>query len=97
MDKESAILIIQQCYDSLSDSGFIENRVMVDPKTVIIGDGSVLDSIGFVTLVTELEEKLSQAAQKDVFFVLDEIQEFDMNSPFLSADTFAQYMLKLVH
>lgn len=97
MDKEAAIEMIQQCFNSLKDSGFLEQEIKVDSSTVIIGNGSILDSIGFVTLVTELEDKLSLAAKKDIFFVLDNIQEFDMNSPYLSADTFAQYMLRLVH
>lgn len=96
MTNEAALKIIQDCYDSLFDSGMIDEKVPVSAETIIIGNGSKLDSISFVTMITELEEKLSQESSKDVFFVLNDIQDFNIDSPFVSASTFAQYMQTLV-
>jgi hypothetical protein len=94
MNLKDAIEIIQKCFDNLESAGLITSKIIVNEKTIIIGEGSILDSIGFVTLVTELEEKISEQLNKDVFFVIDEIQEFDLNNPFLSAEQFAKYMIR---
>lgn len=97
MTNEEALKIIQVCFDNLFDSGMIDEKVPVSEETIIIGNGSKLDSISFVTMITDLEEKLSEKSSKDVFFVLNDIQDFNIDNPFVSASIFAQYMQKLVN
>lgn len=73
-------------------SGMISADTKVTPDTVILGAGSVLDSLGFVTFISELEERLCVELDKEVYLVLNEMGEFNINNPFLSAGTIARYI-----
>ncbi|MEK7084328.1 MAG: hypothetical protein AAB932_03785, partial [Patescibacteria group bacterium] len=60
-----------------------------------LGVGSPVDSIGFVTFVTELEERLIEETNKDLYLVLNEINEFNIDKPHLTADVLKDYLVKL--
>jgi hypothetical protein len=94
---EDAIRLIQDSFDSLHRSGMIEEKEKIDYDTCLLGDGSVLDSIGFVTLFAEIEDRIFQKVEKEIYLVLDEISEFDINAPFLSAKIIANYMTNKVN
>ncbi|MFZ4712617.1 MAG: hypothetical protein ACOYL6_02790 [Bacteriovoracaceae bacterium] len=93
---ENAMKLIQDSFESLSRSGTISEDVKVSPETVILGHGSSLDSIGFVTFVTEFEDRLQEATKKDCFLVLSDINEFNINNPSLTAEVLSRYAAKLV-
>jgi len=95
MNIYEAIQIIQETLDSLTNSGMISEKITVDQSTVILGKGSPLDSITFVTFITDLEERLSEKTAKDCYFVIDEIGAFDINNPYLSVEAVANYMVNL--
>jgi acyl carrier protein len=95
MNIQEALQIIQETLDSLSNSGMMQEKIAVDQNTVILGKGSPLDSITFVTFITDLEERLSQKTGKDCYFVIDEIGAFDINNPYLSVEAIANYMINL--
>lgn len=62
--------------------------------TRLIGEGAVLDSLGLVTAVLEIEQRL--ADQHDVVLVLaDERAMSQKHSPFRSVGALADYVLKL--
>lgn len=86
------IKMIQVTYDSLYESDIIDKKVTVTDETHIFGGASVLDSIGFITLFADIEERIMQKINEDIYLVLDEISEFDVNSPFLTAGTLASYI-----
>jgi hypothetical protein len=94
---EDALQIIQDSFDSLHRSEIIENKENIDSNTCLLGDDSVLDSIGFVTLFSEIEDLIFQKIDKEVYLVLDEISEFDINLPFLSADIIANYIVNKIN
>jgi hypothetical protein len=95
MNIEEALKIIQETLDSLANSGMINEKIAVEKNTVILGKGSPLDSITFVTFITDLEDKLSTNTGKDCYFVIDEIGNFDINNPYLSVEAVANYMINL--
>lgn len=95
MLKEEAIELIQSALDSLQRTGLIEQSVVVQDETVLLGTGSPLDSVAFVTLVTDLEDRLTRQTGQDVFLVLSDIHNFNMSEFSLSAGGLAQYMVKL--
>ncbi|HMV25245.1 MAG TPA: hypothetical protein PLH27_06905 [bacterium] len=96
MNTEQILNVIQESFDSLTRSGLIASQVQVTPDLVILGNGSPLDSMAFVTLFTDLEERIATASGKDIFLVLDEIEGFNINNPFLSAETIAGYIVGLI-
>ena len=50
---------MQVSLDSLQRSGVIKERIEVSADTVILGSRSSLDSLGFVTLISYLEDRVS--------------------------------------
>jgi len=89
---EQALDLIQESLESLQSAGIIAEHIEISPDTVILGSGSELDSLGFVTFISDLEERLCEATNEDIYLVLDEIGDFNINNPYLSAGTIAKYI-----
>lgn len=95
MNIEESMQVIQETLDSLMNSGMIQEKINVEQNTVILGKGSPLDSITFVTFITELEDRISQTTGSDFYFVIDEIGSFDINNPYLSVEAIANYIVNV--
>jgi len=95
MLEEHALQLIQDSLSSLRRAGLVEQEVQVRDETILLGAGSPLDSIAFVTFVTDLEDRLNRASDQELFLVLNDIHEFNPDSLFLSAGTLARYIVKL--
>lgn len=95
MEKERAYHLVMESLESLRSSDMLDRDVVLNNETVLIGAGSPLDSIGFVTFVTDLEEKISNETKKDIYLVLDKIKEFNVNKPQLSVNALTNYIMQL--
>jgi len=96
MTYETSVELIRQSFDSLQSSGLIVLEKPVDSATVLIGPGSQLDSVAFVSFLTDLEERLSRAAGKEFFLVLGDIAESSNTAASLTVEILARYILKAV-
>ena len=54
-----------------------------------------LDSVAFVTLISDLEERVSRESGRELFLVLDELHDFNGENPSLSVRTLAPYLVEL--
>ena len=97
MNFESAISLIQESFDSLFKSGMIDKEIMIDTNTPILGKDSVLDSIGFITLFSDIEDRINQKTEVEIYLVLDEMTSFNINNPYLSAGIIAHYLVDKVN
>ncbi|GAC1658491.1 MAG: hypothetical protein NVS4B13_01560 [Candidatus Elarobacter sp.] len=95
LEKDAIISLLRESIESLRRSGIIEVDIDVQPETVLLGTGSSLDSMGFVTFVTDVEERLNAATGKDLYIVLTELEEMYPGASELSASMFADYLVKL--
>lgn len=80
--------------ESLVQSGLVADHLTMDKETILLGTGSGLDSIAFVTFMTDLEDRINRETGADVFLVLSEIHDFNTSSLSLTAETLAQYIVK---
>jgi hypothetical protein len=94
-DQNSAFKMLQESLDSLARSGTIKQPIKIQPTTQLLGPESSLDSLGFVTFVTDIEDRLQSKLDKECYLVLNEIAQFNINSPSLTADVLVRYMVKL--
>lgn len=92
MTHEYAISLIQETLTSLVRSGIIQDDINIEESTSLLGKNSVLDSIAFVTFITELEDRVSRVKGQEFFLVLNEIHDFNPNDAMLSVDTLAKYL-----
>ncbi len=95
MDTNKVLQLMQESFDSMQRSGMFEEAVTVNSDTVILGSGSSLDSLGFVTFISDMEERVSDESGEDHYLILTEIHEFNSEEAFLSAGTLAQYIEKI--
>ena len=79
MTEERAFELIVASLGNMKESKMLESNVELNTETILLGVGSPLDSIGFVTFVTDLEDRISSEANKDLYLVLNEIDEFNIN------------------
>lgn len=64
-------------------------------KTRLYGEKSVLDSIGLVYLITDIEEKISDKFSKNIVLA-DEKAMSQKTSPFRDVETLAKYIQNLL-
>lgn len=64
-------------------------------KTKLFGSNGILDSVGIVFLITELEEKISDEFDVDVTLA-DEKAMSQVTSPFRNVETLAKYISQLI-
>ena len=94
--QEEALKLIQDSIESLARSGTLEGgEVKVMPETIFLGEGALLDSIGFVTFVTDIEDRMEQKTGHECYLVLNDISDFNINSPSLKAEVLSRYLVML--
>ncbi len=98
MLNEQALLgLIQESLDSLHRGGVVETPISVGEETSLFGEQSDLDSMGFVTFISDIEERLNQRAGRDLFIILSDLEEMYPASAKLTASMFTKYLTKLLN
>jgi acyl carrier protein len=89
-------VVVEVILAALQDvlAGAASEPVTPDENTRLLGRSSVLDSMGLVTLIVEVEQRLE--ADHDLVVVLaDDRAMSQTRSPFLSVGTLADYVMQL--
>jgi hypothetical protein len=95
LENDRILGLLRESVQSLRRSGIIEVDMDVEAGTVLLGTGSSLDSMGFVTFVTDVEERLNRETGKDLYIVLTELEELYPGAAQLTASMFADYLVQL--
>ncbi len=95
MTEKHVLKLIAASLETLRGLGMLASDVKLNSQTILLGIESPLDSIGFVAFITDLEERISSEAKKDLYLVLNEMSEFNVNKPYLSSDALAKYIVKI--
>ena len=75
----------------------LENEHLNNPtsETKLYGGSGALDSLALVSLITDLEERISDEFEKDIILA-DEKAMSQRTSPFRSVETLTNYIQKLL-
>ena len=92
---ERAIAMIQESTNGLRKAGLLAHDLEIHESTVLLGMGSELDSVAFVTLISDLEDRLSRETGHDQFLVLDDLHDFNGEDPSLTVRTLAPYLVEM--
>jgi acyl carrier protein len=65
------------------------------PETVLVGRGSLLDSIGLVSLLAAVEERIQAACKKDIVLASEAVFS-RAHSPFRTVGSLADFVAELV-
>jgi len=66
-------------------------KIPISDETVLLGTGTLLDSLDFVVIVTDLEEQLHALTGQMIPLGTD-MQAFDDNNPFRTVATLEEYI-----
>jgi len=97
MLSNNIISLIQESLDGLYEASMIDEKVVVSNETQLFGGGSHIDSMCFVALITDVEDKLCGSTGKDIFVVLSDIEELYPDAPILTAGMLASYLVTLAN
>ena len=96
MDKKEIFCLLQDVFAGLEEGGVLEEHVELSSDTVLAGTNAVLDSIAFVTLFTDIEERLEEKTGKEIFLLIDEVHEFNPEGSFLTVGVLLDYIENLL-
>lgn len=96
MTREAALKMMAEVVEGLRRSDMAEPGAPLTEDTVLIGAGAILDSLGFVTFVAEVEDRLNSDRDEPLELILTEIWEFNAENPSLTAGILADYCARLV-
>ena len=66
-------------------------QIPVSPDTILLGSGSPLDSLDFILLVTNIEERLHSKTGREVELSSD-LQSFEEYNPFRTVTTLCEHI-----
>ena len=96
IDDETILNLIQKSLNNLHSSGLISQKINVEMSTHLFGADSDIDSMSFVTLITEVEDAASEASGAELFIVLSDIEEMFPDAPGLSVEMLIAYIQSLI-
>ena len=93
---EIAGLVLSSLKDVLAMNGGDDpDSIQLDDDTRLIGRAGVLDSMGLVTLIVDVEQRLEEE-HDTVVVIADERAMSQSHSPFRSVGSLADYVCQLV-
>ena len=95
MNNNEAYELIDGVVENLVASDAINTIDGFDEQTIVLGNRSVLDSISFITFITDIVDKLQEVTGKELYLVLNEINNFNVDNPNLTVGGLATYLATL--
>lgn len=96
MTYEAALKMMGDVLEGLSCSEMVEPGAPLTEDAVLIGPAAILDSLGFVTFVAEVEDRLNHGRDEPLELILAEIWQFSTENPSFTAGILADYCAKMI-
>ena len=87
--------IIKDAIEELNEQLDDDKKIQYSPDTRLIGKNASIESMDFVTLITIIEELVSNKLDKDIKIVSDKAFSRE-HSPFYSIGTLTNFVSELV-
>lgn len=88
--------ILEVLFDCIGELNEVNGTELVkDVNTKLVGTGSELDSMDFVQLIVNVEQKIDEKYGKAISITAEKAMS-QKYSPFRTVDTFADYILTLL-
>lgn len=90
MNQEAVLALVLETVRAYRLAMNAQGEEAIEPDTSLFGSGGALDSIGLVSVVIELEQKLSDLSGNDVSLMNDRAMSRSHN-PFRTSRALAEY------
>ena len=88
--------IVMDTLKDLQKKKVITKNLKISDNSVLLGDNSILDSIGFVTFLTNCEESFQKNFKKNFIIKMNEIHDLNQGKHFLKLIDFVKAVDKLI-
>ena len=95
IEKEQIVQIILSSIDELNEQLPSEERLVKSTDTALFGDGGTLDSLGLISLVTTIEQRIEDDLNAMVT-LLQDISDIENENPFRNVQSLADYIATLL-
>lgn len=92
LTKQELIEVIYQAVDHINQLLPGNGQLAKEPETVLLGEGGGLDSLGLITLIVGLEEKMQAEFDIESILLVEEALA-DPQGPYHSIDSLADWIL----
>lgn len=91
LERQQALVVVLECLrDAVEQTG--GDAAAVAEDTPIVGPGAVIDSIGVVSLIVDIEQRMELDHQVSITLASDKAMS-QKNSPFRTAGVLADHVL----
>ena len=94
MDRSIAVQVVVESLREVLEFADSTENVTLDDNTVLVGQDAVLDSLGVVSLIVEVEQRLDMEHNVSVTLANDRAMS-QRNSPFRTVGVLADYICEL--
>jgi acyl carrier protein len=92
MNKEKIVSIIKEAFEDFAETEGL--NININDNTSLMGSNSVIDSLGLVTLLVDVESRL---ADEDIeMSIISEKAMSQKNSPFINVNSLAEYIAEQI-
>ncbi|MBR1672223.1 MAG: hypothetical protein IJ702_04790 [Fretibacterium sp.] len=89
MNREKIVSVIGEVFKGLEEGGLLGDHMDIHDDVVLLGPGALLDSLAFVSLFADLEERLTEMEGREIYLLLD---EFEQQNTVLTIATLVNYI-----
>jgi acyl carrier protein len=94
MDRVQTISVIIDCVRDYQQALGKDSQTPIEPATPLLGRNGILDSMGLVSVVVAIEQKLNDDHGAEIT-LMDDRAMSQPRSPFRNAEAMADYILML--
>ena len=89
--------ILSSALEKLVKEKMLPENIQFLDDTQLLGPSSLIDSIGFVTLITSIEDSLSDSCDRPIYLLVDEIPGVNVDMPILTLAMMREHLASLVN
>ena len=91
MDRNKILNLVLACANEVNEERPIEDQLIVDENLLLLGDGSLLDSLAIVSIIVDIEAAISREFGSPLLLT-DNRAMSQESSPFLTIRTLVDYI-----
>jgi len=95
LSKQDVSVLVQQSIDGLNEEKGEGKKIPVADDTVLLGSGTMLDSLDFIVIVTDIEERLFASTGQTIHLAIDLDAPEDSN-PFRDVGVLSEHIATML-
>ena len=95
IERSRVVQIIMACLDDLDSDQLQAGAADISEDMVLFGPGSGLDSLGLVTLLVDVEQRINDEFDS-IITIMDDRAMSQRHSPFRSVGSLTDYIMQLL-